>query len=68
MAKKPKGHVTYRGLLWAGGLAAVPLPPVAAFDCPKGGLPWEDPPKGRRREGVTRRAANEKKGTAYEKK
>ena len=68
MAKKSKGHVTHRGLLWAGGLAAAPLPPAAAFDHTTRGLPWDDVPKERRREGVTRRVANEKKGTAYEKK
>lgn len=66
MTEKNKGHVTYRGLLWAGGLAAVPLPPAAAFDHPRDGMPWEPLPKERRREGVTRPVANEKRGRSYE--
>ena len=41
MTHKYKRGVTHRGLLWAGGLAAVPLPPVAAFDLQGPGLPWE---------------------------
>lgn len=41
MTQKNKGGVTRRGLLWAGGLAAVPLPPAAAFDLQDKGMPWE---------------------------
>ena len=67
MAKKDKSGVTHRGLLWAGGLAAVPLPPSAPFDYPKDGLPWEEIPK-ERREGVTRRGSNEKRGQSYKKR
>ena len=40
MAEK-RGGVTHRGLLWAGGLAAIPLTPVGAFIYQAGGLPWE---------------------------
>ena len=42
MTHKNKVGVTRRGLLWATGLAAVPLPPVAAFDLKGADLPWED--------------------------
>ena len=41
MTQKSKGGVTRRGLLWAGGLAAVPLAPVQAFDYRAQGMPWE---------------------------
>lgn len=40
MAEK-RGGVTHRGLLWAGGLAAIPLTPAGAFTYQSGGLPWE---------------------------
>jgi hypothetical protein len=36
-----RGGVTRRGLLWAGGLAAIPLPPAGAFTDRAGGMPWE---------------------------
>ncbi|HMA52436.1 MAG TPA: hypothetical protein VKP60_21900 [Magnetospirillaceae bacterium] len=36
-----RGGVTHRGLLWAGGLAAIPLAPAGAFLYQAGGLPWE---------------------------
>ena len=38
-----RGSVTHRGLLWAGGLAAIPLTPTGAFGY-QAGLPWEGPP------------------------
>jgi len=41
MTEKSKSGVTRRGLLWAGGLAAVPLMPAQAFDYKGGGMPWE---------------------------
>jgi gluconate 2-dehydrogenase gamma chain len=41
MTQKNKGGVTRRGLLWAGGLAAIPLPPASAFDLQATGMPWE---------------------------
>ena|SRR5579859_700654 len=40
MAEK-RGGVTHRGLLWAGGLAAIPLTPAGAFTYQSGGLPLE---------------------------
>jgi gluconate 2-dehydrogenase gamma chain len=40
MAEK-RGGVTRRGLLWAGGLAAIPLMPAGAFTYQAGGMPWE---------------------------
>jgi len=40
MADK-RGGVTRRGLLWAGGLAAIPLAPAGAFTYQAGGMPWE---------------------------
>jgi gluconate 2-dehydrogenase gamma chain len=36
-----RGGVTRRGLLWAGGLAALPLAPAGAFTYQAGGMPWE---------------------------
>ena len=63
MVQKDKGGVTRRGLLWAGGLAAVPLPPIGAYDLQAKGLPWEgaraDHPVASR--GVTKGAPNERK-------
>jgi gluconate 2-dehydrogenase gamma chain len=40
MAEK-RGGVTRRGLLWAGGLAAIPLAPIGAYTYQAGGMPWE---------------------------
>jgi gluconate 2-dehydrogenase gamma chain len=40
MADKRSG-VTRRGLLWAGGLAAIPLAPIGAYTYQAGGMPWE---------------------------
>jgi gluconate 2-dehydrogenase gamma chain len=40
MAEK-RGGVTRRGLLWAGGLAAIPLAPAGGFTYRGGGMPWE---------------------------
>ena len=36
-----RGGVTRRGLLWAGGLAAIPLTPIGAHTYQAGGMPWE---------------------------